>query len=71
MTAIAKIKEALVVRGEDLTTKQMTARYGTTKPSQIVYLLRNEGYEIFRNRRVDTKGRVSYKYRAGKLLVSA
>jgi len=64
MTAIAKIREAIVRRGEELTAAQLKARYGTVKPRQMIYQLRNEGYDITRFKSVDTKGRVTYKYTA-------
>lgn len=67
-TAIDRVREVLLVDGKELTTKQIAARYGVTNPADVVYQLRNDGYNIFLNKRVDTKGRVSYKYRAGKLL---
>jgi len=64
MTVINKVYEALVVRGEELTAKQIAARFGTAKPRQVIYQLRNEGNEITLNKSVDTKGRVKYKYSA-------
>ncbi len=61
-TVIDRVKTALVDRGEELTNKQIAARYGTRKPRQIIYQLREEGYDIEGEKRVDTKGRVKYKY---------
>lgn len=65
MTATDKIFTALFERGEQLTNKQMRARYGVKKPFNIIYNLRhNSGLNIEGSKVVDTKGRVSYKYRA-------
>lgn len=65
MTVIDKVYTALVERGEELTAKQIAARFGTKKPRQVVYQLRSEGFDIGLNKSVDTKGRVKYKYSAG------
>lgn len=67
-TAIERVREVLLVEGKELTNKQIAARYGVSNPADVVYQLRNNGFNIYLNRRVDTKGRVSYKYRAGRLL---
>jgi predicted Zn-ribbon and HTH transcriptional regulator len=65
MTVIDKVYTALVERGEELTAKQIAARFGTKKPRQVIYQLRSEGLDIGLNKSVDTKGRVKYKYSAG------
>jgi hypothetical protein len=46
MTVIDKVYTALVERGEELTAKQIAARFGTKKPRQVIYQLRNEGLDI-------------------------
>lgn len=53
------------VEGEELTAKQITARYGLANPRAAVYELRTSGYPIYLNKRKDTKGRVKMKYRLG------
>jgi hypothetical protein len=68
MTAINRVYETLLVEGKELTTKQIAARYNVANPADVVYRLRNEGYNIYTNKRVDTRGRVSQKYRAGELV---
>lgn len=64
-TAIDRLRTALVSNGEELTAKQIAARFGVSNPNDVVYQLRNNGYAIYLNKRVDTKGRVTYKYRYG------
>jgi hypothetical protein len=68
MTAIDRVFDTLLVQGKELTTKQIAARYNVANPADVVYRLRSEGYDIYTNKRVDTKGRVSQKYRAGMLV---
>lgn len=64
-TKIDRVFEALVVNGEQLTAKQIAARYNVANPHDAVYQLRMEGYPIYLNRHVDSKGRVTQKYRFG------
>jgi len=51
--------------GYELTAKQIGARFGVASPTKVVSLLRHSGYPIYLNKRVDTKGRVTSKYRLG------
>jgi hypothetical protein len=62
---VDRVYEALVVNGEELTAKQIASRYNVANPHDAVYQLRMEGYSIYCNRKVDTKGRVTNKYRFG------
>jgi hypothetical protein len=64
-TKVDRVFEALVVNGEQLTAKQISARYNVANPHDAVYQLRMEGYPIYLNRHVDSKGRVTQKYRFG------
>ena len=65
MTKVAKVYKALVVNGEELTAKQLASRYDIGNPHDAVYQLRMEGYPIYCNKRKDSKGRVTHKYRFG------
>jgi predicted ArsR family transcriptional regulator len=52
--------------GEQLTSKQIAARFGIANPTATVSDLRlRHGYAVYANRKTDTKGRVSTKYRIG------
>lgn len=64
-TKVDRVFKALVLNGEQLTAKQIAARYNVANPHDAVYQLRMEGYPIYLNRHVDTKGRVTQKYRFG------
>lgn len=64
-SAVDRVYEALVLKGEELTAKQISARYNVANPHDTVYTLRMEGYPIYLNQRTDSKGRVTQKYRLG------
>ena len=51
--------------GEQLTAKQITARFGIANPTATVSDLRFSGFAVYANRHTDTKGRVTTKYRLG------
>ena len=65
MTKTDRVFEALVVNGEQLTAKQLSARYNIANPHDAVYQLRMKGFSIYLNKHTDTKGRVTHKYRLG------
>ena len=65
MTNTARVLTALMT-GEELTAKQISARYGIANARATISALRSEGYAIYLNARKDTKGRVTNKYRLGK-----
>ena len=65
-TKVDRVFEALVLNGEALTAKQISARYNAANPYDVVYQLRMGGYPIYLNKHVDTKGRITHKYRHGK-----
>lgn len=64
-TQTAKVLEAFQ-NGEELTGKQIAYRFSLAAPRTAVYNLRQQGYAIYLNKRVDTKGRVKMKYRLGR-----
>lgn len=64
-SAVDRVYEALILRGEELTAKQISARYNVANPHDTVYTLRMEGYPIYLNQHTDSKGRVTQKYRHG------
>ena len=65
MTKTDRVFEALVTNGEQLTAKQLSARYNIANPHDSVYQIRMSGYPIYLNKHTDTKGRVTQKYRFG------
>lgn len=64
MTATTRLLNALR-SGEELTARQIQSRYSVASARGLVHSLRSQGYAIYMNRRVDTKGRVTLKYRLG------
>lgn len=57
---------AAFTKGAELTSKQIQARYGIASPTKVISRLRTEdGLAIYSNRKVDTKGRVTHKFRLG------
>lgn len=65
MTQKSKLAQAFV-QGYELTSKQIRSRFGIASPTKVVSQLRLEdGMPIYCNRRVDTKGRETLKFRLG------
>ena len=52
--------------GEQLTAKQISARFGVKNPTATISDIRFAGYAVYANKHTDSKGRVTTKYRAGK-----
>lgn len=61
------IFKSLVVEGKEKTPAQLAAQFGTTRNSIAARVseIRDEGYAIYTNRHVDTRGRVTNFYRYG------
>ena len=64
MTNAVRVLEVLKA-GENITAKQITARFGVANPRATISALRSEGYPIYLNKHTDSKGRVTNKYRLG------
>lgn len=54
-----------LTKGEELTAKQMTARYGVKNPRALVSGLRMKGFPIYLNKRTNGFGNTYSKYRLG------
>lgn len=63
-TKQARVLEALQ-SGEQLTAKQIGARFGVKNPTATISNIRLSGFAVYANQHKDTKGRVSTKYRLG------
>lgn len=59
-----KVLDALY-NGEELTVKQIKARYGVANPTAMITHLRKEGHAIYLNNRKTATGTIA-KYRVGK-----
>ena len=64
MTKQDRVLEVLST-GQELTAKQIQARFGIGNARATVSALRMKGYPIYANEHKDTKGRVKTKYRLG------
>jgi hypothetical protein len=51
--------------GQELTAKQIKARFGAGNPAAVIQALRFNGFPIYLNTVTDSKGRVYNKYRLG------
>ena len=66
MTKSERLVEALQ-NGNELTAKQIAARFGIANPTATISDLRlRSGLAVYANEHKDTKGRVTVKYRLGK-----
>jgi predicted ArsR family transcriptional regulator len=63
-TKQTRVLEALQ-SGEQLTAKQIGARFGVANPTATISNLRFAGFAVYANQHTDTKGRVTTKYRLG------
>ena len=63
-TKQTRVLEALQ-SGEQLTAKQIAARFGVANPTATISNIRFAGYAVYANEHTDTKGRVTTKYRLG------
>lgn len=63
-TIQSKVLTALQ-NGQELTAKQIKARFGAGNPAAVIQALRFNGFPIYLNTVTDSKGRVYNKYRLG------
>jgi len=64
MTKTSKVLSALQ-EGQELTAKQISARWNVGNPGAVIQTLRFQGHPVYTNTRTDTKGRQTNKYRMG------
>lgn len=62
MTKYQKAYDALVNKGLELTTKQIQSRFGVANPYDVIYTLRNNGYNIVMNKVTNRNGTTTNKY---------
>lgn len=65
ITQSAKLIQALE-NGEELTAKQIAARFKIANPTAVISNLRSEGHVIYTNSRKNHRGETVSKYRVGK-----
>jgi hypothetical protein len=64
VTKSAKVIAALV-NGEELTGKQISARFGVANARALISSIRKQGYPVFLNKRTNSLGETYSKYRLG------
>jgi hypothetical protein len=64
MNASTRLLETLRT-GAELTARQIESRFCVTSARGLVHTLRTQGYAIYLNRRTNSKGTVTQKYRLG------
>jgi len=52
--------------GEQLTAKQIRARFGIANPTATVSNIRFSGFSVYANKHSDSRGRITTKYRLGR-----
>jgi hypothetical protein len=65
MSKQARLTEALL-NGEQLTAKQIAARFGIANPTAVVSEIRFSGFPVYANVRKNSKGESVTRYRVGK-----
>ena len=65
ITKQQKVTEALL-SGEQLTAKQITARFGVANPTATISDIRFSGIPVYANSRKNSKGQTVTRYRVGK-----
>jgi predicted ArsR family transcriptional regulator len=64
MSQKAKVLAALKA-GEQLTAKQIAARFSAKNPHEVVRQIREEGFAVYGNKRTNSKGETKTFYRLG------
>lgn len=65
ITKQQKVTEALL-SGEQLTAKQISARFGVANPTATISDIRFSGIPVYANTRKNSKGQTVTRYRVGK-----
>lgn len=65
VTKQSRLTEALL-NGEQLTAKQIGARFGLANPTATISDIRFSGIPVYANTRVNAKGESVTRYRVGK-----
>lgn len=64
MSQKQRVLEALM-NGEQLTAKQISARFSAGNPYEVIRQIRSEGYAVYLNERTNSKGQTKGFYRLG------
>jgi len=64
MSQSTRVLNALM-DGQELTAKQISARFGAKNPRAVIQNIRFAGYPVYLNQRTNTKGQTKGFYRLG------
>jgi len=64
MSQATRVLNALA-SGQELTAKQITARFGAKNPRAVIQNIRFEGFPVYLNKRTNSKGDTKGFYRLG------
>jgi len=64
MSQATRVLNALM-EGQQLTAKQITARFGAKNPRAVIQNIRFEGFPVYLNKRTNSKGDTKGFYRLG------
>lgn len=64
MSQSTRVLNALM-EGQELTAKQISARFGAKNPRAVIQNIRFAGYPVYLNQRTNTKGQTKGFYRLG------
>ena len=58
----SKLYRSLILKRERLTSRQIASRYRVANPYDLIYRLRNEGYLIYSDKVVNSRGKNVVRY---------
>lgn len=61
-TAIQRVRTALVEKGQALSSKEISSRFGVANPRDVIYRLRNSGVNVTLKTFKGKRGRSAQKY---------
>ena len=58
----SKLYRSLILKRERLTSRQIASRYRVANPYDLIYRLRNEGYLIYSDKDLNSRGKNVVRY---------
>jgi hypothetical protein len=57
-----KLYRSIILKRQRLTSRQIASRYRVSNPYDLIYRLRNEGYDIYSDKIVNSRGKTVVQY---------
>lgn len=57
-----KLYRSIILKRQRLTSRQIASRYRVSNPYDLIYRLRNEGYDIYSDKIVNSRGKTVVRY---------